>query len=554
MPENAANKNENPGDLKQAGQANSTGTSPAGFAEFPTAQDGYAALLNDVQSSINKKPNETLEQFSATYAPEDDGNDPMQYAANLANQTGTTPTTAIGTLQPDIGKLADAIANNEGYKPSQQSGVSGVGSQVGGALIAGAPLVGAGIAASIPEDIEAGVGDLVSGAKNWLGGLFGGSSSNASSSSTTDSSPLGASPAPVNIPNTPAPVEPSQSGGIIQPPATSINTVAPSNESPQQPQENQSEESPASLFPVDTSSQTYNDIQNGLKSTVSGNNVLQEGENRGTPATAVLSQPAIASVLNELDENGNYNRVGAYKVASDLISQDKDSQRKMVNTMTTPTNLQDMRKSAHAEVDSKMADTGERLPAHREVDRIFDDYFSELPKAIGTNGQPYIKSFSLLPNRLQKKKELLSVSQRDFAKPAHERAAAAHVKEAMRKRLSEIAKKEGVKGWDETNKRMEGNILGKKAIKALPKKAPRDKNKELLHDIVGGLGGALIGKTLGNGILGSAAGYVVANRLGKKHYKNLGSRKEQEEAKKNKSKPLQGLLAKRPEHTSTTNK
>ena len=107
----------NPGDLKEAGQANSTPDS-SGFATFPTPQDGYTALLNDVQSKINKNPNDTLEQFAGIYAPPSDGNNTGKYTADLANQLGVAPNAPISSLEPKIGQFADAIAKNEGYNPN----------------------------------------------------------------------------------------------------------------------------------------------------------------------------------------------------------------------------------------------------------------------------------------------------------------------------------------------------------------------------------------------------------------------------------------------------
>lgn len=108
----------NPGDLRYVGQNLGT-PNPTGFAQFPDAKSGYAALLNDVQSKINTKPDATLADFANIYAPSSDGNDSAQYAAKLANQLGVSPATPIKQLEPRIGDFAQAIAANEGYAGAQ---------------------------------------------------------------------------------------------------------------------------------------------------------------------------------------------------------------------------------------------------------------------------------------------------------------------------------------------------------------------------------------------------------------------------------------------------
>lgn len=105
----------NPGDLRFAGQQGGSQSS-TGFAQFPDAKQGYAALLNDLQAKINKHPDWTLGDFSNTYAPSSDGNNSAQYAANLANQMGVAPNATIKSLQPKLGKFAEAIGKNEGYQ------------------------------------------------------------------------------------------------------------------------------------------------------------------------------------------------------------------------------------------------------------------------------------------------------------------------------------------------------------------------------------------------------------------------------------------------------
>lgn len=110
--ETLANRNNNPGNLKDP----STGH----FRTFGTPQEGYAALMNDLEikksgkSKTGLRPDSTLVDFSKAYAPKSDKNDPAQYTANVANHMGVRPDSRLKDL--DVGKWADAIAHSEGYK------------------------------------------------------------------------------------------------------------------------------------------------------------------------------------------------------------------------------------------------------------------------------------------------------------------------------------------------------------------------------------------------------------------------------------------------------
>lgn len=107
-----ANRNNNPGNLKDP----ATGT----FKTFNSPQEGYAALLNDLevkkkgQSKSGLTPESTLADFSKVYAPSSDKNNPAQYTANLANHMKVRPDSKLKDL--DTGRWAEAIAHSEGYK------------------------------------------------------------------------------------------------------------------------------------------------------------------------------------------------------------------------------------------------------------------------------------------------------------------------------------------------------------------------------------------------------------------------------------------------------
>lgn len=109
--ETLANRNNNPGNLRDP----ATGS----FQAFKTPQEGYAALLNDLQGKVsgNTKtglgPNSTLVDFAKVYAPSTENNT-AQYVANLANHLGVAPDTTLSKV--DIAKLAEGISKNEGYQ------------------------------------------------------------------------------------------------------------------------------------------------------------------------------------------------------------------------------------------------------------------------------------------------------------------------------------------------------------------------------------------------------------------------------------------------------
>ena len=112
-----ADRNNNPGNIKD--------TSTGQFKIYGSPQEGYAALMNDLEikksgrSKTGLRPDQTLADFSNVYAPSSDKNDPAQYTSNLANHMGVRPDAQIKDL--DIGRWADAIANAEGYTKAVKS-------------------------------------------------------------------------------------------------------------------------------------------------------------------------------------------------------------------------------------------------------------------------------------------------------------------------------------------------------------------------------------------------------------------------------------------------
>lgn len=92
-------KNNNPGNLKFAGQAGATGQDQFGHAIFATFQDGYQALINQVRRMLNGSSSLypqtwTLTQAMNRYA-EANGN---QYAIFIADRIGVSPNVTLSEL------------------------------------------------------------------------------------------------------------------------------------------------------------------------------------------------------------------------------------------------------------------------------------------------------------------------------------------------------------------------------------------------------------------------------------------------------------------------
>ena len=103
--------NNNPGNIKDP----KTGE----FMKFSSPEEGYAALMNDLQgkftgaTSTGLHGGSSLMDFAQVYAPASDNNNPGEYTAKLANQLGVSPDTKLSDLQDKIPQMAYAIANNE---------------------------------------------------------------------------------------------------------------------------------------------------------------------------------------------------------------------------------------------------------------------------------------------------------------------------------------------------------------------------------------------------------------------------------------------------------
>ena len=109
-----ATRNQNPGNIKDP----STGS----FRQFSSKEEGFAALLNDIEGKVTGNtrtgltPTSTLHDFVNTWAPASDNNNPGEYTAFLANELGVRPDTSLQELQSRVPDLAKSVAKFEGYQ------------------------------------------------------------------------------------------------------------------------------------------------------------------------------------------------------------------------------------------------------------------------------------------------------------------------------------------------------------------------------------------------------------------------------------------------------
>ena len=99
--------NNNPGNLKFVHQAGAT-PGVGGFAHFPTPQDGYQALLNQIH--LDSRRGYTLGQYITKYAPPSE-NDTALYIAQASQALAVDSNTPLSRV--DFNKLAAFQARKE---------------------------------------------------------------------------------------------------------------------------------------------------------------------------------------------------------------------------------------------------------------------------------------------------------------------------------------------------------------------------------------------------------------------------------------------------------
>lgn len=95
--------NNNPGNLKYAGQPGAIGQDASGYAIFPNVDAGFQALYNQLNAFISEYPTYSILQITAHYLGQDSptidsqGN-AFSYATFVAGQLGVDPSTTLSSL------------------------------------------------------------------------------------------------------------------------------------------------------------------------------------------------------------------------------------------------------------------------------------------------------------------------------------------------------------------------------------------------------------------------------------------------------------------------
>jgi hypothetical protein len=142
-----ANRNNNPGNLKYAGQAGATGQDAQGFAIFPDANTGWQALYNQLNAYVQEFPGYSLLQMMAHYlgqpAPTSDSQgNAYTYANYVASQLGVSTSTTLAQLASAPGSAAPADGGTlEAGITGDGDGTSGGGGSILPYILGGIGLI-----------------------------------------------------------------------------------------------------------------------------------------------------------------------------------------------------------------------------------------------------------------------------------------------------------------------------------------------------------------------------------------------------------------------------
>lgn len=499
---NLPTANNNPGDLRFIGQ---TGATPGqgGFASFQDPKQGFAALLNDVQTKINNHPNNTLVDFANQYAPSSDGNDSAGYAAKLANQLGVAPNTPLKSLEPNIGKFAEAIANNEGYQG--EIGDSGLTPTANAASSASASSQ----SSSNPSWSDWLLGGLAAG-----GGFLAGLAKNNSGAIESIGSGIGESVA--------GPAGAIAGGGITKgllgalgldtSTHTDIGNVSNQGQQPldpglqaefallekQQPQTNRA------------AKDSYDTVMSMLPQTLKGQQLSQDPNVQEGLQTAALFGLAAPHQVN----NGRANYDANMTQSDSLIGEIHDLLTKAEHASGTTAPIDEVRQVAARELKSRFP-ASEHAEIDKELGTISDSIAQTHGDGGGNVGTGHLLSEAVKEGR-NKKYGLLQPMKAEIHKQwslAARHAVRAHTKN---KELYNRATK------------MERNLINaKKVMKHLNGKAVPHKKGGLMRDILHTAGRSLataIGDKIGGvpgAIIGQMIGDTITRRIDKRFAKNL---------------------------------
>lgn len=105
-----ANRNNNPGNLRYAGQVGATGKDAQGFAIFETPGAGWDALTRQI--ALDQSRGLSLGEFISKYAPASE-NDTQNYLNFVMSATGNLASDSLSSV--NVSSLSQAIAKMEGY-------------------------------------------------------------------------------------------------------------------------------------------------------------------------------------------------------------------------------------------------------------------------------------------------------------------------------------------------------------------------------------------------------------------------------------------------------
>jgi hypothetical protein len=109
---NRPQRNRNPGNLKFVGQSQALGADLDGFAIFATDQDGWRALVRQIQ--LDQSRDMTLFQFCVKYCPTD-----VDYVHFMARELGVHQDVKLREINPWT--IAVHIARKEGWFAEEKS-------------------------------------------------------------------------------------------------------------------------------------------------------------------------------------------------------------------------------------------------------------------------------------------------------------------------------------------------------------------------------------------------------------------------------------------------
>lgn len=134
---NRAQRNNNPGNLKFAGQPGAVGADSGGFAIFPDPATGFQALYTQLQKYVVSYPDYSILDITAKYlgqsAPTSDSQgNAFTYAGYVASALGADITTTLGQLagsspQTDVTAPDPSIYSVDGSGSAAPIGISSAG-------------------------------------------------------------------------------------------------------------------------------------------------------------------------------------------------------------------------------------------------------------------------------------------------------------------------------------------------------------------------------------------------------------------------------------------